>query len=210
MPTSSHLFSKGVSKMKGVAEALTAVVMTGVLIGVVSSVYFWGLPLIQKNKDISTLQSSERFMNSLASTIKEVANVPGRQKLTISVPGLVNFDGAKFQLTVNTDGTIYSTEGAIPLGRNECSPNTGTWGVQDYATLCVTSSKAGDKFESIYTLKFIQLDTEGIDSFKIAFSGRRNVGGENRIITIENAGTATQNVGSRKILTSTIAVDIGV
>lgn len=196
--------------MKAVAEALSAIIMTGVLIGVVGSIYFWGLPLIQKNKDIATLQSSERFMTELANTIKDIANSPGRQRLTIGVAGLLNFDGTKFQLATKTDGTIYSTEGQIPLGRNECAPDIGRWGVQDYATLCVTSSKAGDKFETVYTLKFIQLDTEGIDSFRIVFSGVPNLGGENRVVTIENTGITVQNVGGRKILMANIAVDIGV
>lgn len=196
--------------MKGVAEALSAVIMTGVLIGVVGSIYFWGLPLIQKNKDISTLYSAERFMNELSAKITDVANSPGRQKLTINVPGILNFDGTQFQLTVRTDGTIYSTEGVIPLGRNECSPDKGVWGIQDYATVCSSSKKADDKFDTVYTLKFIQLDTNpGIDSFKIAFSGRPNIGGEKRVVTLENTGT-TESAGARRIITANVAIDIGV
>lgn len=195
--------------MKGQAEALQAVIMTGVLIGVVSAIYFWGLPLIQKNKDISMLQASERFMNDLAGKIKDVVNSPGRQKLEINVPGIVDFDGTKFTLKVKTDGTIYSTEGDIPLGRNECAPNVGTRGVQDSATLCVTSAKVGDKFENVYTLKFIQLDTEGVDSFKIGFSGRPNSGGETRVITLDNRGTSTVPAGGRRILMATVDIDIG-
>lgn len=193
--------------MKGVAEALSAVIMTGVLIGVVGSIYFWGLPLIQKNKDISTLQSAERFMNELSNKIKDVVNSPGRQIITINVPGELNFGGQKFHLTVSTAGTIYSTEGLIPLGRNECSPDAGILGVQDYATLCVASSKVGDTFKTVYTLKFIQLDTTGIDSFRIAFSGNPSIGTESRVITLENTGTATQ-LGARRIVTPNIAVGI--
>lgn len=196
--------------MKGQAEALQAVIMTGVLIGVVSAIYFWGLPLVQKNKDISTLQASERFMNDLASKIKEVVNSPGRQKLEINVPGILDFDGAKFTFTVKTDGTIYSTEGDIPLGRNECAPDAGTRGVQDSATLCVTSTKAGDSFENVYALKFIQLDTEGVDSFKIGLLGRPNSGGETKIVTIDNKGTSTVSAGGRRILTVTLDIDIGI
>ena len=199
--------------MKAVAEALSAIMLLGVMIGVVSSVYFWGLPLVQKNKDVTSLRASESFMNELANKIKEVVNSPGRQKLTIRVSGEVSFDGTQenqFTLTVKTDSTIYSIGGLIPLGRNDCSPNTGTFGMQDYATLCMISNRVGEKFETIYKLKFIQLDTEGIDSFKIAFSGTPNLAQETHVITIENTGTTTEDVDTRKIRTAHISVDIGV
>ena len=197
-------------KSKGAAEALTAVIMTGVLIGVVGSVYLWGLPLIQKNKDIASLHAAESFMVDLSNKIKDVVNSAGRQRIAVSAPGILNFDGSKFQFTVKTDGTIYSTEGQIPLGRNGCSPDTGVFGVQDSATLCVSSTKIGDKFETVYTLKFIQLDTEGVDSRKIVFSGRPNAGGETRVITLDNTGTTKEPSGSKIITKANIAVDIGV
>jgi hypothetical protein len=194
--------------MKAVAEALSAVVMTGILIGIVGSVYLWGLPLIQKNQDISVLEASERFMNELATKIKSMAKSPGRETITINIPGIVSFDGSKFSLTVETAGTIYSTEGTIPLGENSCAPDEGVWGVNDHATLCVSSTRLDKKFETIYTLKFIQLNTEGIDSFKIELSGKPNEAGEKRIITLENAGTIPEVVGPITVLKSNIDVII--
>ncbi len=195
--------------MKGVALALETMIMTGILFGVFGSIYFWGVPLIQKNKDIYTLQASESFMSELAGKIITLSKSPGRESITIPVPEL-NFDGATFKLTVDTDGTIYSTEGLIPLGMNDCAPDEGIWGVHDYYTLCVVSNKVGDKFETTYTLKFIQLDTEGVDSRKIVLSGRPNIGGEKRVITLGSAGTTADTIGTRKVLKSNIAVEIGV
>ncbi len=198
--------------MKGVAEALSAIIMTGVLVGVVGSVYFWGLPLVQKNKDLSTLQESERFMNDLAKSIVDVVNSPGRQSMRINVPGTLKFDGRKFELTVSTDGTIYSTEGPVPLRRNDCASDTGTWGVQEYATLCATSENDGKNYKTVYSLKFIQLDTEGIDSHKVEFSGRADERGEGHTLIIENKGASVETVttpdGQKKIQKVTINVQM--
>ncbi len=193
--------------MKGVGEAISAIIMTGVMIGVVSSVYFWGLPLVQKSKDVSTLQNSERFMGELSSVIIELINSPGRRSLVIDVPGILEFDGNKFTLSVDTDGTIYS-EGEIALGRNACSPDAGTWGVDDYATLCATSEKIGDKYKTVYTLKYIQLDTEGIDSHRVEFSGAASEGGEGHTATVESKGASEEMVSGRRITKVDMTADI--
>ena len=103
--------------MKGQQEALSAVLISGILIGVVGSVYFWGIPLIQKNKDVSLLENSEAFMQTLDSKIKAVANNGGRDQIVISVPGLVRFDGEIVEFSIETEGTIYATDEEILLGR---------------------------------------------------------------------------------------------
>ena len=38
--------------MKG-QQAISVILLTGILIVTVSSIYFWGIPLIEKNKDIA-------------------------------------------------------------------------------------------------------------------------------------------------------------
>src|SRR3989338_6960866 len=86
--------------MKGQQEALSAILISGILIGVVGSVYFWGVPLIQKNKDISILESSEAFVRGLDVKIKSVANNGGRDQMSIPVPGIVTFDGKMITMSI--------------------------------------------------------------------------------------------------------------
>lgn len=177
--------------MKGQQEILTSVVITGVLVGIVGTVLFWGLPLIQKSRDASVLENAEGFMKTLSGKIKFVANNGGKEQLFITVPGNIRFlpDGS-IQLLMNTQGTIYSTDAEIPLGRNECSRAEGVWSVHDPEVLCLTSRGIGtNKYLTTYRLGHILLRTEGVASYKISMTGQEAGGGEGRTIAIENLGT---------------------
>ena len=90
--------------MKGAMEAISVVLVTGVLIGVVGSIYFWGLPLIEKNKDISILENSEFFIKNLNDEIKNIANSGGIVNKKITVPATVSFDAKNFRT-----GNIFSS-----------------------------------------------------------------------------------------------------
>jgi hypothetical protein len=201
--------------MKGATEALSAILVTGVLISVVGSVYFWGLPLVQKNKDIATLESSENFMVNLKNKIKTVANNGGREELIINVPGILIFDGSSLNLVVDTQGTQYAKGATIPLGRNECNLQTGVWGLNEPETFCVFSEEIGEsKFTTTYTLKFVQLDTiisdqiKGPESFTIDTTGTSSRGGEGKTVLIENTGTERQSVGDSTLVKTKVSIKI--
>lgn len=200
--------------MKGQQEVLSIVLISGILIGVVGSVYLWGVPLIQKNKDIATLESAEGFIRNLNNRIKFVANNGGRDQLLINVPGIVRYDPVSetIQLIVETEGTIYATGADIPIGKNPlCTATTGTFGLDDPETICVKSVSAGEKsYTTTYTLKYLQLsNAETLRDFKIQLSGIAKTGGEQKTITFENLGSNTPtNIGGRTLV-STI-IDIGI
>src|SRR3989344_9317294 len=105
--------------MKG-QQAISVILLTGILIVTVSSIYFWGVPLIQKNKDVALLENSETFMLNLAESIKYVANNPGREQVRFNVDGVMKFESGSIELQVETGGTIYEAGGFIPLGKNDC------------------------------------------------------------------------------------------
>lgn len=183
------------AKSKGQQEVVTTILITGILVGIVGSVLFWGLPLIQKSKDASLLERAEDFMKSLNSKVKFVANNQGKDQLVITVPGTVRFlpndpAGPTIQLIVDTQGTIYATDAEIPLGRNECGRTEGVWAVNDPEVLCLTSRKLDtNKYVTTYRLSNILLKTEGIVSYRIVMTGQGASGGEGHTIIFENAGT---------------------
>ncbi len=180
--------------MKGQQEAISVVLITGILIGVVGSVYFWGLPLIQKNKDITVLKDSEHFMNDLNEKIKAVANNGGRDQLRIDVPGILLYDKQvnEISLKVDTQGTIYDPGAWVPLGRNpDCTGKDGTWGTDEPNTLCVKSVGEKDKYFTTYTLKYIKLKhPTTTDVYQVQMEGEQASGGENHDIIIENTGSS--------------------
>lgn len=182
-------------KLKGQHEVVTTLLITSVLIGIVGTILFWGVPLIQKSKDASVLESSEDFMKTLSSKIKFIANNGGKDQLVITVPGEVRFlpndpAGASINLVVESQGTIYATDAEIPIGRNECSRTEGVWGVNEPEVLCLTSRKLHtSSYVTTYRLSHILLRSQGIVSYRIVMSGREETFGQGHTIFLENLGT---------------------
>ncbi|MBI2579481.1 MAG: hypothetical protein HYW27_01105 [Candidatus Aenigmarchaeota archaeon] len=195
--------------MKGQTQAISLVLISGILIGVVSSVYFWGLPLIQKNRDISLLENSEQLIRSINEKAKSVANNGGRDKITVTGPGILRFDpadGGLFTYTIETDGTVYATNAEIPLGRNACSSQSGEWGKKDSEVLCVKST-GESRYTTTYSLRYIRLDA-GTRSFLLELQGERAVSGESHDIILENTGTEGTVSGGRSVVSTVVQVTI--
>ncbi len=190
-------------------QALSAILITGIMLGVVGSVYFWGLPLIEKNRDISTLENSERFMKELNSKIVYIANHGGRDRFQISVPGTVKFDSAANAITleIETKGSIY-IPGLIPLGRNSCTIVNGVWGSDESSVLCVDTRQIDDKMQHSYILRFITLDTAGVQSYKIELTGETDTGSEQGTIVIEGKGSSIARENSRDVAKTFVGIVI--
>jgi len=173
--------------MKGQHEVLTPVLLTGVLIAIVGSVYLWGLPLIQKNKDIAVLEQVENFVTDLNEKIKEVANTHGREEIKINVPVTLSFDSAENSITIDveTKGTIY-TVGRVYFVRNE-NEIEGTWGRDDPGVVYVDTLDLDGKYAHRYTLKYRRLNAPD-KQYKISLVGESKTVGENHIIIIEYKG----------------------
>ncbi|MFA4820301.1 MAG: hypothetical protein WC613_05085 [Candidatus Aenigmatarchaeota archaeon] len=202
--------------MKGQQEALSAVLISGILIGVVGSVYFWGIPLIQKNKDVSLLETSESFMQTLDSKIKAVANNGGRDQIIIPMPGLVRFDGQVLEFSIETEGTIYATDAEIPLGRSsalkqELGTYYGTWGVDDPVLFNVKSNKLSqNNYKTDYTLNYVELrNAKTLKDFKISLTGQQASGGLDKTVVIESDGdSTTQKDNGRTLINSNVKISI--
>ncbi|MFH0949338.1 MAG: hypothetical protein V1802_02525 [Candidatus Aenigmatarchaeota archaeon] len=189
--------------MKGLQEVVSTLLISGILIGIVGSVYFWGVPLIQKNRDIATMKGAEEFMKSLDEKIKLVASNGGKNELKISSPGLIEFDGSNITLKIETDGIIYATEAEMPLGKNDCTITDGNWSIDEPSSLCVYSRKLDKKFFTEYSLKYIKLKTLS-ESYKIELNGKHQTGGEGHVISFENTGTSRVGDISKTVITISI------
>ena len=178
--------------MKGQQQVLSTIIISGILIGVVGSVYLWGMPLVQKNEDISIQQNAELFMKSLNEKIKYIANQGGRDNIRINIPGTLKFDGTGLLLAVATEGSIYAIGSPLSLVRNDYTLAEGVWGVDEPELLYVESKRVGGQISTTYTLKYIRLKS-GTKSYSIKLSGTPKTSGQNHNIIIENTGTEKSN-----------------
>lgn len=195
--------------MKGQQQALSAILISGILIGVVGSVYFWGVPLIQKNKDVALLESSESFMRQLNEKIKFVANNGGRDQIVVTLPGIVSFDGDQIEFSITTDGTIYSANSLIALGRNgDCTDTRGAWGVDEPEVLCAVSSPLSNAtFRNTYTLRYMPLD-QGLRTFEIDLSGAPRSAGQDHSVVIQSRGVQESESAGRTTIKTVVEINI--
>jgi len=209
-------FSEKKKGRKGQQQVLSAILLTGILIGIVGSIYLWGIPLIQKNKDIALLQSSEQFMKILDEKVKNIANSGGRDQLRITLPATVRIDsGASpnqwvMSMYISTQGTIYAIGTEIPLKNSTCTATQGSWGSDEPGILCVKSVKLDEnKYTTTYTLSYVRLDVPNtIRSYSLELSstGSKSIGMGHSIV-IENLGTSEVQEGGRTVTKTRIRID---
>ncbi len=185
--------------MKGQQEVLTPVLLTGIMIAIVASVYFWGMPLINKNKDTLYLKKSEIFMNDLADEIKYVASNGGREEITFDIPGTFRFfpDDNYIEMNITTDGTIYSSNGELWFvmpSSNVMNGEYGVWGKDEPYELSAYTRPLENKYMTSYHLRTIPL-CSGSRCYEIDLVGNKfTVGGGNHKIIIESNGITEPQV----------------
>lgn len=81
---------------KAQVEVLSVLIITGIVIALVGTAYFWGVPLIEKRTAVTDLSIAEKFILDLDKKIKEIANAGGGEA-ELEIPfGLVRvtpYDG---------------------------------------------------------------------------------------------------------------------
>lgn len=193
--------------MNGQQDVLSAILISGILIAVVGSVYMWGVPLIEKNRDIATLQNAEDFMKTLNEKIKFVSNNGGKDQIDVTIPSRIEFSSSngKIFMILDTQGTIYASEIESPLGKNDCTATQGLWGQDESSVFCVKSNKIDEnKFRTTYSLGYLQLDVDG-ESFKIELVGQNQIGGQDHMIIVENIGTQKDGTLTKTLISVSIS-----
>ncbi|GEM_PF-1461000 len=203
--------------MKGVVEAISALLISGILIGVVGTVYFWGVPLIQKNKDISVLETTEDFMRELNDRVKLVANTGGREQVQFNIPGLIRFNGEQVNVVIDSEGTIYSAEAEVPLSRNAPSLLKGKWGIDEPEIIKVVAEQiVQNRYRNTYTLKYIPLEirsgpppSTAVDKvFKVKLTGIDSVGGQGSVVIITNKGTDEELADGKTVISTNVDISV--
>ena len=98
--------------MKGQSQVVVGVLLVLIMLILVGITYFWGIPLIQKQKDVVTVSNTERFLKELNRKIQDVAKNGGTQKISgFDIPGefILEDNEEKFILNFKTTGNIIAT-----------------------------------------------------------------------------------------------------
>ncbi|GEM_PF-4156947 len=207
-------------KMKGQHEVLTLIVMTGILFGVIASVWLWATPIVEKNKEIFSLSATEDFTKDLAASINHVAKNGGKVQLQMNRLDpkgsmLIGQDG--IDIFVVTQDTIYEKSVQVPLEELNCATTEATWGLNSSAAVCVQSDPIGkEKVRTKFSIKFVQLNYDNAlvqppekKGYKITILPLTSITGlDKSSVRIENKGLQESVVNGRTLISTLVAITI--
>ncbi|MCD6477805.1 MAG: hypothetical protein J7K87_02260 [Candidatus Aenigmarchaeota archaeon] len=188
---------------KGQSQIITGVLLVMIMISLVAVTYFWGIPLIEKQKDTVTVSNAERFIKTLNEKIEDVAKNGGTQKITgFEIPGdlkLIDSEN-KFILNFKTTGDIIATGKDIYLiGDDRSEAHVG----EEPGVILVRSDKVGNKYDVSMRLYYRNL-TGAITNGKsnkyiidIIGLGKTMISGSNHEITISEDASYTSEIETK-------------
>jgi len=190
-----------IKKFKGMAPLISSILIVGILAVITLIAYEWGMPMIQKNIDITTLNKAENFLRQLDKKIDDVAKLGGNEELIFNLPGeiTINPENNIIEFYLKTSGSIYMQGGFVCFSKN-CNPE-GTWGKDSYSIIGAQVDQF-DEYATITTYKIIYRNlTSDTKTYILDIVTPRNatlVGSENSRLLIkkigEERGTITKTI----------------
>jgi len=201
---------------KSQADIVSAMIIIVIAVGLVSTAFYWGLPLIQKKQDEALIERvsnsfSQQNSNSLPKRIEFVAGKGGTDTFFLDVDGVwalneteesISFFFSSLASDKTASGEWISLTEGVGCSFQETAP-IGTLGVDKSSIVCVKVNKVSDHYEYTYKIWFRELDeSDGKRGYKIDLM--KETGGvtisTGRNVRISNSGS-TQGQQGQKLLT---------
>jgi hypothetical protein len=173
--------------MKGQVNAISIILVTGILVSLVGTAYFWGIPLIEKRSTITQFTTAEGFMKKLDNRIVEIANSnSGQETLDIPFGGItvvpyqpgedsnyIIFEFVVNQPLVLNSSIIYLEEATF----EDVTSDVGVFGVSSPGLISMQSEPIGGQYKMIIKLQYRELDSDKPKKgYKIVLNGIKKRG----------------------------------
>jgi hypothetical protein len=154
---------------KAQVDIVSAIIIIIIAIGLVSSAYLWGLPLIQKRQDAALVERvsnyfSQKNENSLPNKIERIANTGGEDTFTLDVNGLWVLDPSENSISFTFFSRVSNIGSAAWVSLTtaaSCPPSVGTLGIDKPSVVCARADTLADGYNITYKIWFRQLDESG-------------------------------------------------
>lgn len=187
--------------MKGQTQAVTAVLITGILVGTISAVYIWGTPLLEKREGQAELNQIENDVVSLSNSIESVGNsgsgAASESNIRISEGEVyVNETGNYIEITTFSDRSSYPLEawriidGSNLQGLTIGAGDYGIQGQDNAGVVAARSDDGGQEDRIIFRVEFRNLfdsSTEEMEYLDLQVPGSDTTTGQTSI-SISNQG----------------------
>ena len=193
--------------MKGQTQAITAVMITGIVVGAAASAYVWGAPIIEKRDSVAELQNVESKALNIEESITEVSQsgTGNSQQVDLSLENgeiKVNPDKNFLEFTYFTKNAPYPTDSWRFLkgqSRQGLSFGKGNYGISGENTPGIVAvqrdSASGQAVK--YRIEFRNMRTSTPSGPELRMIDLQSEGSETAIgeveISITNQGKQTDS-----------------
>ena len=161
--------------LKGQTDIISAILIVIIAVGLVSTAYTWGIPLIQKQQDTALVERVMNYFsssneNSIEKRIISVASNGGEETFSIDVSGLwqlvpnsttsidSNSLSFNFFARVSNIATNLTAGEWVSLNGVPCPPPLGIISEEAYA-ICARADSVGNGFNINYKVQFRPLQS---------------------------------------------------
>lgn len=199
--------------LKAQVQAISLVLITGIVMSLAGAAYFWGRPLIEKRSAITDIASAESFILRLNDEIMDVARNRGEKSLNIpSLPGssmLVNGSGNEIIYSfVSNQPMLKLGDKRMPVPiETEHIEVIGTYG-ESPRIITLESRAYETQYLMTLRLRYRQLNTDTVPrkGYGIVLNSAGKTG--NNKISVSFAGTETQSLSGIEVLITNVDVKI--
>lgn len=168
--------------MKAQTQALSVVLIAGIVIAMIGLAYAWGMPLIQKRTTITEFSTAQNFILNLDSKITEIAN-SGAGEFRLDIPnGFVRAidyhasdpDNNSIILEFITAQPMIMNASKVLL-KTSSFGEVATYGESEPRVITMSGESFGTGYKIQIRLHYRELDTE-TKGYKIALNPTTTTG----------------------------------
>lgn len=161
----------------GQTQIISAVLITGIAIAVVSIAYVWGVPLIQKGQVATQVTNAENLMISIERSINDVIQAGGQRSVQVNLEGNLEVSESDNAIvyTIRTRGANIAADW-VPINEDEMFGVIGTdqeqfpaeVGKDRSGVIIARAVPVGNEYDTTYRLAYRELvDTQTLQGFLV-------------------------------------------
>ncbi|MCJ7450127.1 MAG: hypothetical protein MUP58_00080 [Candidatus Nanohaloarchaeota archaeon QJJ-9] len=204
---------------KAQSQVISAVIIGGILVGGISAAYVWGVPLLQKNRDVANIKETISTFNDLNDAIKAAKTRGSSGEIPISVGSgelRIDPDNGSITYTVSTNAAYVDLEGWTPINENDMrgvtEPGHGFQGDDEPGVLVGKAVELQkDRYQNTYKLAYRQMKESDSDRYHLIDleqNGNLDASGGDHSIVVKPGDKETVDMGDKTLVNHTVLVRI--
>lgn len=210
---------------KSQSEIISVVLIVLISIGLIGTVYTWGLPLMQKRRDSVVVERVKAYFDqssssSLPSLIEFVANTGGEATFSVGVDGIWTLHPATEASPYNNSISFFFSSKVSGIANDigwisltpsaSCPPTFGLLGTDRASVVCARADTSGDRYNITYIVYFRPLNQTAVNKiYKIELYPLASAISTSRVLRIVNGGTVESSLGDKSLIITRINILLG-